>query len=66
MNSVKTVTAEDTETSFNDITIQVKKRCAEIALDKIWLTALKAWEIVRDELVGKIANEVVIPKSDQV
>jgi len=49
-----------------DITVLFKKRCAELALEKIWLTPMKIWEIVRDEMVGDQANRVVIPTSDQV
>ena len=50
----------------NDITVLFKKRCAELALDKIWLTPMNIWEIVRDELVGDQTNRVVIPTSVQV
>ncbi len=50
----------------NDITVLFKKRCAELALEKIWLTPMKIWEIVRDEMLGDHANRVVIPISDQV
>ena len=64
MNGVKPATAEETQTTFEDITIQFKKRSAKVVLDKIWLTPVKVWEIVRDELVGKIPKGVVIPKSD--
>ena len=64
MNDVKPVTAEATESSFDDITMQFKKRCAEIVLEKIWLTPIKVW--VRDELGGKLLEGVAIPKSDQV
>lgn len=66
MNDVKPVTAEETESSFGDITIQFKKRCAEIVLEKIWLTPIKVWEMVRDELGGKLLEGVAILKSDQV
>ena len=44
MNCVKSETAGDTQSNFEDITILVKKRCAEVALDKIWLTAGRVWE----------------------
>ena len=54
------------QTSFEDITIQFKKTCAEVTSDKLWLTPVKVWELVRDELIGNFAKGVVIPKSDQV
>ena len=66
MNVIQPATAQQMQTSFEDITIQFKKRCAVVALDKIWLTPMKIWEIVRDEMVGDQANLVVIPTSDQV
>ena len=66
MNSVCPATAQQTQASFEDITIQFKKRCAEVALDKIWLTAAKVWEAVRDELVGQLPKGAIIPRSDQV
>ena len=34
MNGVHPATAQQTQMSFEDITIQFKKRCAEVALDK--------------------------------
>ena len=45
MNGVKSETAGDSQSTFEDITIQFKKRCTEVALDKIWLTLAKVWEI---------------------
>ena len=36
------------------------------AVEKIWLQPLKIWELVRDDMVPKIANGVVVPSSDQV
>ena len=66
MNGVKSETAGDSQLTFEDITIQFKKRCAEVALDKIWLTPAKVWEIVHDELVGKLQKGAIIPRSDQV
>ena len=66
MNGVKSETAVDSQSNFEDITIQFKKRCAEVALDKIWLTAAKVWEVVRDEQVGKLPKGAIIPRSDQV
>ena len=66
MNGVKSETSEESQANFEDITIQFKKRCAEVALDKIWLTPAKVWEIVRDELVGKLPRGAIIPRSDQV
>ena len=66
MNGVKSETAVDSQSNFEDITIQFKKRCAEVALDKIWLTAAKVWEVVRDELVGKLPKGAIILRSDQV
>ena len=62
---IKTLGNEN-KNGTNDITVLFKKRCAELALEKIWLTPMKIWEIVRDELVGDQANRVVIPTSDQV
>ena len=46
MNGVKSETAVDSQSNFEDFTIQFKKRCAEVALDKIWLTPAKVWEVV--------------------
>ena len=66
MNGVKSETSEESQANFEDITIQFKKRCAEVALDKIWLTPAKVWEIVHDELVGKFPRGAIIPRSDQV
>ena len=66
MNGVKSETSEESQANFEDITIQFKKRCAEVALDKIWLTPAKVWEIVRNELVGKLPRGAIIPRSDQV
>ena len=66
MNGVKSETAVDSQSNFEDITVQFKKRCAEVALDKIWLTAAKVWEVVRDELVGQLPKGAIIPRSDQV
>lgn len=66
MNGVKSETAGDIQSNFEDITVQVKKRCAEVASDKIWFTLAKVWEIVRDELVGKKPKGAIIPRSDQV
>ncbi len=66
MNGVKSETAGDSQSTFEDITIQFKKRCTEVALDKIWLTPAKVWEIVHDELVGKLPKGAIIPRSDQV
>ena len=65
-NGVHPARAQQMQTSYEDITIQFKKRCAEVALDKIWLTAAKVWEVVRDELVGKLPKGAIIPRSDQV
>ena len=65
MACIKTLGNEN-KNGTNDITVLFKKRCAELALEKIWLTPMKIWEIVRDELVGDQANRVVIPTSDQV
>ncbi len=65
MNGVKSETAGDSQSNFEDITILFKKRCAEVALDKIWLTPGKVWEMVRDELVGKMPKGAIIPRSDQ-
>ncbi len=66
MNGEQPAAAQQMQTSFEDITIQFKRRSAEVALDKIWLTPVKVWELVRDELVGNFPKGVVIPKSDQV
>ncbi len=51
---------------IEDISTQFKKRCADLAVEKIWLQPLKIWEIVRDDMVPKIPNGVVVPSSDQV
>ena len=56
----------DTEAKFVDIGTQFKKKCAELALDKIWLQLLKIWELVRDEIVPKCPPGVVVPPLEQV
>ncbi len=66
MNGAKSETAGDSQLTFEDITIQFKKRCTEVALDKIWLTPAKVWEIVHDELVGKLPKGAIIPRTEQV
>ena len=66
MKGVKSETAGDSQSNFEDITILFKKRCAEVAFDKIWLTPAKVWEIVHDELVRKLPRGAIIPRSDQV
>ena len=52
--------------SYNDFTVLFKRRCADLASDKIWLTQMKIWEIISNELVGDQANWVVIQTSEQV
>ena len=54
------------DVKIEDISAQFKKRCADLAVEKIWLQPLKIWELVRDDMVPKIANGVVVPSSDQV
>lgn len=58
----KPVRIGDAPSNFDDITIQLKKRCAKIALDKIWLMPVKVWETVWDGCVRNISKIVVIPK----
>ena len=56
----------DTEAKIVDIGTQFKKTSAELALDKIWLQPLKIWELVRDEMVLKCPQGVVVPSLEQV
>ena len=65
LGCINTMRSEN-KNGTNDITMLFKKRCAELALEKIWLTPMNIWEIVRDEMVGDQANHVVIPTKDQV
>ena len=64
MNEEKS--GNDTEAKIVDIGTQFKKACTELALDKIWLQPLKIWELVRDEMVPKCSQGVVVPSSEQV
>ncbi len=57
---------QDREVEIEDNQADFKKRCAELALERIWLQPLKVWEIVRDEIVTKCKQGVVVPLSEQV
>ncbi len=57
---------EDHDVKIEDMCGQYKKRCTDLALEKIWLQPLKIWEMVRDEMLAKLPHGVVVPLVGQV
>ena len=53
-------------TKIQDISVQFKKRCADLAAEEMWLQPLKIWELVMDEMLAKFPHEVVVPSLDSV
>lgn len=59
LKSVNPITIERSQSLFDDITIQFKKRCTEVTLGRIWLVPIKVWPMLKGELVGKFPKGIL-------